>query len=133
MTGANVGSYHAWLMENVFFTGDDNESILSIDRSGVRNGLPVEARLVFRRSDVSPEHYNLLRTSPMLYQQLTYQYGVLQSLLDALEGKPGTERMQHILTDAQNSIMLTQRAAVEGIEKVAAELDRQEPTGNVPR
>lgn len=123
----NVGK-HAWLMENVFFLGDDEASVLSIDRTPVREGRDAVCLPVFKREHVAPEHFNLLRASPMLYQQLTYQFEVLQSVIDNLYGNPLAERLAASLIDAQNAIMLTQRAAIEGIEKVAAELDRKEPT-----
>lgn len=127
MIGDNVGK-HAWLMENVFFLGDNEDSVLSISRADTREGKPTECKLVFNRKDVAAEHFNLLRASPMLYQQLTYQYEVLQAVIDNLYGNPLAEKLATNLIDAQNSIMLTQRAAIEGIEKVADELDRKEPT-----
>jgi hypothetical protein len=114
-------------MEHVFFLSESGEKVLSISREGVRIGEDCEVKLVFEKAKVSAEHFNLLRSSPLLYQQLTYQYTVLQVLLEQLDGLPNTESLQRSLTDAQNAIMLTQRAALEGIEKVADELSREEP------
>lgn len=119
----NVGNGHAWLMENVFFLSEDNNRVLAIERQGVRDGVAVDAVLVFDTRNVAPQHLNLLRAAPLLYQQLTYQYGLLQQLIDS--GNL-TEVGAALLTDMQNSIMLVQRAAIEGIEKVAEEIKQPE-------
>lgn len=126
----NVGIEHDWLMANVFYLESDDSSVFSIVRDDVREGRTSEPKLMFTRNDVAPEAFNLLRTAPMLYQQLTYQYGVLQALIEALEASKVAGVSANLiksLLDSQNAIMLTQRAAVEGIEKVADELNNKEP------
>lgn len=124
----NVGK-HVWMMDNVFFLDDSEKSILSINRETVRQGKDSEVKHVADVSSIAPEHVNILIAAPMLYQQLTYQYHVLDSILAALEVVPHSESLSRCLTNAQNSILLTQRAALEGINKVADEIESQRYPG----
>lgn len=68
--------------------------------------------------------FNLLRASALLYQQLTRQYEALQALIDACEHQ-GALDLVPTFTGLQDAIMLAQRCAVDGVERVGLELAGQ--------
>ncbi len=70
---------------------------------------------------IEPKFENLLRSSALLYQQLTRQYEALQTLIDACEHQ-GVTDLVPTFTGLQDAIMLAQRCAVEGPERVGLEL-----------
>lgn len=78
-----------------------------------------ELETVFRQSAIAPEFFNLVRSSALMYQQLTAQFNYLESLLALADAAEADEAFKRQIGLAQNGILLAQQAAREGIEAVA--------------
>lgn len=119
---ANVGKRHVELMGMVFY--QDGGELLCANRDEVRQGLPTEVLKVCEVAALNPKLLPVIEGSPILYQQLTYQYFVLQSIIELLDRPPfvkGQETFIRQLQDAQNAIMMTQEIAVKGLQTVILE------------
>lgn len=86
-------------------------------------------KLVLTEQSVSPEWFNVLRASAAMYQQLSHQFQALQALIDLGEIVGVNEELLSHFTNMQNGILLAQRVAIEGVEKVSASIDAQKKVG----
>lgn len=86
---------------------------------------PEEPKLVLTNKSVAPEWFNVLRASGAMYQQLTRQFEALQALIDLAESVGANEQLVRTFIELQNAILLTQRVAVEGVEKVGKAIDKE--------
>ena len=102
---------------------DDEGNVLSVNTEEAE-----PAKIVFTEGSVAPEWYNVLRASGAMYQQLTAQYNALQDLIDLGEIVGVDEELLSHFTNMQNGILLAQRVAIEGVEKVAVSIDAQNKT-----
>ena len=103
---------------------DDEGNVLSVNTEEAE-----PAKIVFTEGSVAPEWYNVLRASGAMYQQLTAQYNALQDLIDLGEIVGVDEELLSHFTNMQNGILLAQRVAIEGVEKVSASIDAQKKIG----
>ena len=86
-------------------------------------------KLVLTEGSVSPEWFNVLRASAVMYQQLSHQFQALQSLIDLGEIVGVNEELLSHFNNMQNGILLAQRVAIEGVENVAVAIDAQKKVG----
>lgn len=78
------------------------------------------------RITADPALRNLFLAAPTMYQTLSRQYEALQGLIDLIDGLPNTaelDKLQASFVEMQNGLLLAQRVAQVGIEKVANSLD----------
>ncbi len=115
MEHAQIESY--WLVK------DETGNVLAI------NTQDFEApKLVLTEQSVSPEWFNVLCASAVMYQQLTSQYKALQALIELGETAGVNEELLLHFTNMQNGILLAQLVAIKGVEKVSASIDAQNKT-----
>lgn len=111
-------------IENYWLVKDETGNVLAI------NTQDFEApKLVFTEQSVAPEWFNVLRASAVMYQQLSHQFQALQSLIDLGEIVGVNEELLSHFNNMQNGILLAQRVAIEGVEKVAVAIDAQKKVG----
>lgn len=67
--------------------------------------------------------------SAAMYQQLSHQFQALQALIDLGEIVGVNEELLSHFNNMQNGILLAQRVAIEGVEKVAVSIDAQKKLG----
>ena len=115
MEHAQIESY--WLVK------DETGSVLAINTRDFES-----PKLVFTEQSVAPEWFNVLRASAVMYQQLSHQFQALQSLIDLGELVGVNEQLLSHFNNMQNGILLAQRVAIEGVEKVAVAIDAQNKT-----
>ena len=100
---------------------DDEGNVLQVNTEEVE-----PPKIVFTEGSVAPEWYNALRAAGAMYNQLSAQYAALQDLIEVSEVITGSSNpLVRSLIELQNSILLTQQVAREGVEKVGAFLDKQ--------
>lgn len=127
----NVGTEHSRLMDLTIFSHDT--VFLVGSREKTRNDTKQDFEIAFVKGSVNASLEKLFHASPMLYQQLTYQHNVLESLLELLERLPGPTfaLMSKDLRACQDNILTTQAMAMNGVDTMILqhldELERKKP------
>lgn len=109
---------------NCWLVRDENGNVLQVNTEQF-----AAPKLVLTEQSVSPEWFNVLRASAAMYQQLSHQFQALQALIDLGEIVGVNEELLSHFTNMQNGILLAQRVAIEGVEKVSASIDAQKKVG----
>lgn len=106
---------HFDIERNWLIKGKDGD-VLAMD---IEKG---DAKIVFMKESVAPEWYNILRASALMYHELSNICEGLQELIDISEAANGADdtTIKNYI-QLQNSILLTQQVAREGVENVVAE------------
>lgn len=113
---------HKEIME-CWLVRDENGNVLQVNTEQF-----AAPKLVLTEQSVSPEWFNVLRASAVMYQQLSHQFQALQSLIDLGEIVGVNEELLSHFNNMQNGILLAQRVAIEGVEKISASIDAQNKT-----
>lgn len=117
----NVGTEHSRLMDLTIFSHEG--TFVTGSREKTRNNAAQQFEIAFVKGSVNEGLEKLFHASPMLYQQLTYQHNLLESLLEVLERLPGPTfaLMSKDLRAAQDCILTTQAMAMQGVDTMVTQ------------
>lgn len=105
----------------------DNNGLEAAMRN-TRNPDTFEGFISHRRLSVDYRMLNMMQAGPLLYQNMTAQYQAMERLKDALRAAGVTDGNPFIghIDAMQDSILLCQSAAREGLMKVSKQLDKEQ-------
>lgn len=81
--------------------------------------------VVFKADAIAPEWLNMVRAAPFMYRALASQFNQLEKIARALEASKSNPALISALFKMQDSLLLSMRVALEGLEVVSDEIDRE--------